>query len=236
MQLSKIYRGQYGAAIKRLEFQEFDVNGELPEGTWTATAAVEFTPELLSKETVAGPRAETSIEADPADPVAKRDFARDQQELELRLQSAFAEGRLAGLQEAATAAVERFDQVIDALGLALEDVSQLRERLLRDSRADMVRLVMAIARQVIHVEVSVNRDTVLSTIDRALQSAVRADAYQINVHPDDLLQATEKKPLFLASISSLKNISFQANAAVALGGCLVESELGEVDATIDSQL
>ena len=46
----------------------------------------------------------------------------------------------------------------------------------------------------------------------------------------------EKKPLFIASISGLKNIIFEGDAAIARGGCLVESTLGQVDATLESQL
>jgi flagellar assembly protein FliH len=42
--------------------------------------------------------------------------------------------------------------------------------------------------------------------------------------------------LFLAAINGLQNLSFQADPAVGRGGCLLESEFGDVDATIDGQL
>ena len=45
-----------------------------------------------------------------------------------------------------------------------------------------------------------------------------------------------QKPLFLASISGLRNLSIDADAAISRGGCRVDSELGDVDATIESQL
>ena len=153
--------------------------------------------------------------------------------------SAFERGRRQGLEEARErfgVAGERLDSAGEALGQTLAELDRLRARLLQGSRGDMLRLVLAIAQQVIGVEVSVNREVILTTIDRALREAVRSDAYQIRVHPDDLLAATERKPLFLASINTLKNITFQADPGIARGGCLVESELGEVDATIDHQL
>jgi flagellar assembly protein FliH len=46
----------------------------------------------------------------------------------------------------------------------------------------------------------------------------------------------EKKPLLMASISGLKNLTVEENSGITRGGCLVESELGQVDATIESQL
>jgi flagellar assembly protein FliH len=58
----------------------------------------------------------------------------------------------------------------------------------------------------------------------------------VRVNPADLEVVTERKPLFVAAINGLQNLSFQADPAVGRGGCLLESEFGDVDATIDGQL
>jgi flagellar assembly protein FliH len=124
----------------------------------------------------------------------------------------------------------------DMLGRALEEVSLLRESLLRNSNQDMLRLVLSIAKQVIHREVSLDKDIVLSTIDRALRSAVRCDSYHLRVNPEDMALVTERKPLFEASINGLRNLTLEADPAIEPGGCRLESEMGEVDATTDGQL
>ncbi len=237
MLLSRVHRG-HQLPMRRVFFAEFDPDDTLPQGSWVAgapeeSASEEFTPDLVPGATKvqacvlsAEGRGATTATATVG-------------VLEAQLQEAFERGRRQGLEEARErlgAAGERLDAAGDALGQALEELSQLRSRLLQGSRSDMLRLVLAIARQVIGVEVSVNREVILSTIDRALQASVRADAYQIRVHPDDLLAASERKPLFLASINALKNITFETDPSIARGGCLVESELGEVDATVEHQL
>jgi flagellar assembly protein FliH len=127
-------------------------------------------------------------------------------------------------------------RVINALAVAVEEISRLRESLLNNASQDMLRLVLTIARQIIHVELSVNSGIILGTIERALQAAVRADAYHLRVNGEDLALVTEKKPLFLARISGLQNITIEADLTVGRGGCRLESELGEVDASIESQL
>lgn len=147
-------------------------------------------------------------------------------------EEAFARGRQAGLKEAE----EQFQQAAQTLAQALEELSRLREAILTNSSRDMLRLVLSIARQVVHCEVEVKPEIVLSTIDMALQAAVESDSYTVMVNPRDLALVEERKPLFLASIKSLDNIHFRADEAVAPGGCLVESSLGQVDATIDGQL
>ncbi|PNU21117.1 hypothetical protein C2E25_03540 [Geothermobacter hydrogeniphilus] len=147
-------------------------------------------------------------------------------------EEAFTRGRQAGIREAE----ERFEQAANALAKGLEEISRLRESILNNSSRDMLRLVLTIARQVIHREVTVDPEIVLSTIDMALQAAVESDSFQVKVNPKDLALVEERKPLFLASIKGLENIVFKADESIASGGCLVESDLGQVDATIDGQL
>jgi len=147
-------------------------------------------------------------------------------------EEAFTRGRIAGIREAG----ERFEQAANALAKGLEEICHLRESILNNSSRDMLRLVLTIARQVIHREVKADPEIVLSTIDMALQAAVESDCFQVRVNPGDLAVVEEQKPLFLASIKGLENIIFKADEGVSAGGCLVESELGQVDATIEGQL
>lgn len=147
-------------------------------------------------------------------------------------EEAFSRGRQEGRKDVG----DQFENVANALAKGLEEISRLRESILNNSSRDMLRLVLTISRQVIHREVTVDPEIVLSTIDMALQAAVESDVFHININPADLALVEERKPLFLASIKGLENIIFRADENVAQGGCLVESDLGQVDATIEGQL
>ncbi len=69
----------------------------------------------------------------------------------------FARGR----QEGAKEAEARFGKATEALAVAVEEISRLRESLLSNASQDMLCLVLSIARQVIHVELSVNSGIIL---------------------------------------------------------------------------
>jgi flagellar assembly protein FliH len=221
MHLSRVFRISEGDSLHKVSFREFGPDGELMDDGLhleqeTFSEALPRT-ELrnLSEDTPASDR----HEAVPPDTGKK-------------IEAAYLQGKEEGTQQAN----ERFENSLEMFAQGIEEVSRLREALLQNSTHDMLRLVMSIARQVIHCEISVNREVILATIGKALNAAVSSDSYRIKVNPEDLALVTEKKPLFLASINGLKNIVFEADPAIARGGCLVESELGEVDATIDSQL
>jgi len=141
-----------------------------------------------------------------------------------------------GRQEAVSGNEAKLDNCLQAMVKALDEVNKLREKVARNSSQDMLRMVMAISEQVILQAVEAKPEIVLSIIENALSTSVQADAYRIRVSPQDLDLVNEQKPLFLASISGMKNISISADAAITPGGCRVESDFGDVDATISSQL
>lgn len=169
--------------------------------------------------------------AEPA-PGAGPDPASAAVDTQHEVSEAFARGR----QEGAAAVETKLDSTLQALTQALEEVNRLRESVSRNSSRDMLRMVLAISEQVIRRSLEVEPEAVLSIIENALQASVQADSYRIRVSPQDLELVKQQKPLFLASISGLKNISIDSDSEITPGGCRVESELGDVDATIESQL
>ncbi|HKK01556.1 MAG TPA: FliH/SctL family protein [Desulfuromonadales bacterium] len=213
MSLSRIVRGN-GDESKPVMFYDFDRPFEVE------TDAAPFT------ETAGAPGGATAkgeASAGAPEPAPNLDALRE---------DAFASGR----QEGLAIAEQQLGSTTRALAAALQDISRLRQSLLTNSTDDMVRLVMAVAEQVIQTVVTEKETVVLDVLKNALQAAVKADEFHIRVHPDDLTAVTEHQPLFLASVSGLKNITFEGDPSIARGGCFIESALGEVDATIETQL
>jgi flagellar assembly protein FliH len=133
-------------------------------------------------------------------------------------------------------AEQRLNDTTRTLGGAIVELSRLREKILKNSTNDMLQLVMAISRKVIQHEIQSREEVILNIITQAMHAAIKADEFHIKVNPDDFQVVTDNKPLFLASISGLNNITFEADPSIDRGGCLVESDLGQVDATIETKL
>lgn len=209
MNLSKVYRGVETGELKEFQFRSFgegEPHSSLGREAFTQSGPVETAIPLAA---------------------APADLSLPQQ-----LEEAYARGRQDGLTEGE----QRLESTLQALTRALEDVSRLRESLARTGSQDMLRLVMAVAEQIIRRTVEVDPTVILTVIENALQASVRADSYRIRINPADLEGVTRQKPLFLASLSGLKNLSFEVDASISPGGCRVDSELGDVDATIETQL
>ena len=147
------------------------------------------------------------------------------------IEAAYARGRQNGIDSVE----KQLTTAAQSLATAAEELSRLRNSHAKNSSSDMLRLVFAIAEQIIGREVAADPKIVLTIIENALQASVRSDQYRIAVNPADLEMVTQQKPLFLASISGLKNLSIDTDATITPGGCRVDSELGDVDATIETQ-
>lgn len=76
---------------------------------------------------------------------------------------------------------------------------------------------------------------ITETIKEAVRKIIGADNIVIRLNPNDLELIKESKENFMDN-SSYSNLKFEADDRIEIGGCFVESEIGNVDARISSQL
>lgn len=115
------------------------------------------------------------------------------------------------------------------------EAKKLREKLFTDNEKEMIRLVFAIAERVIGDQLKTNDEAVLGVIKQAISQAM-GQKIVIHLNPIDYEKAKAKEAELLKKIESDQSIAFRVNEVVAQGGCLVESEIGTLDAQLDTQL
>jgi flagellar assembly protein FliH len=150
----------------------------------------------------------------------------------LELESKFQQGRKSGVAEAE----KSLSTVTKSLASACDEISNLKAKMLERSQADMLRLVLAIAERVVQANIKIDPEVVTRTVKQAIHLAVSAEEFHIKVNPEDLQVVNEHKPLFIASLSGLSNIEFVPDATIVRGGCILESPVGRVDATVEAQM
>jgi flagellar assembly protein FliH len=158
-----------------------------------------------------------------------------EKEKEFDIQALQEEAYHKGLKEGHREAEKKLQATLQVFTKGLEEISRLRESILVQSKQDMISLVMSVVSQIIQIEV-LERETIIEeTIQKALESAIQSDEYHVKVNPKDYELVNEKKPLFAARLRGLGNIVFETDASIARGGCKVESDQGEVDASLETQ-
>ena len=91
------------------------------------------------------------------------------------------------------------------------------------------------AKKVIHKEVSLDRSIIQKNINTAMTMILKSNKINVRLHPDDISYIKSHKT---AAETILKNNSIQLleDTTIQLGGCLIETDFGNIDATIESQL
>ena len=93
-----------------------------------------------------------------------------------------------------------------------------------------------IAKKIIGEIAEEGRDIVVNIAKEAIKRASDREALRIRVAPVDYDALNKKRSELLQCIDGIKSLIFEADESVQPGGCLIETNQGEIDARIESQI
>ena len=164
------------------------------------------------------------IEAD-----ARASFEAERKEAE---EQGRAIGREAGFQNG-NAEVER---LIQRTQTVLERAQNKRAEILEQTEQEIINLVLLISRKVIKVISENQRNVIISNVVQALRKVKGRGNILIRVNMADLKLTTEHTKDFINLVEGAKSIQVVEDSSVDEGGCIIETDFGEIDARIASQL
>lgn len=162
--------------------------------------------------------------------VVKPDSGED--EMQLRIQEASESGYSKGRREAE----ESFTEICQTLSEAVTAVSGLRERLIRECEDDLLRLAIMVAKQIIRQEISMDRKILAQFVCEAMTGITDQNDISICFHPGDYQAVAANRNFYLAGIGDKLQITIKSDDSVSIGGCIVETQTGIVDASVETQL
>ena len=165
--------------------------------------------------------------AEPFQPTAEQ-----QAQLAALERDAFTKGYAQGERAGLEAGGKRAEAMLRRLAQTLEELSGLRDNMVRQTERELVQLSVAIARRILQREVSVDPELTAALAHIALERLGGAAPATVRLHPDDYANVTAGQITPLGS----RQVEVLADATVARGGCLVESEFGFINASVDAQV
>jgi len=111
--------------------------------------------------------------------------ANQQQHLAALERDAFAKGFAQGERAGLEAAAKRGDAMLRRLTQTLDEMTGLRARMIRETEQQMVSLALAVARRIIHREVSLDRDLLIAIARVALDRLGEDAKISVHLNPDD---------------------------------------------------
>ena len=105
-----------------------------------------------------------------------------------------------------------------------------------ETEQDIIDLVLLIARKVVKVITENQRNIIISNVVQALRKVKGRGNVIIRVNMADLKLTTEHTKDFIERMEGVKSIQVAEDSTVSQGGCIIETDFGEIDARISSQL
>ncbi len=155
-------------------------------------------------------------------------------------QRGFADGREKGIIDAENTwralAEKKIEPLLISLQEALLQLNNIRKETYRGIEKEVVELSLAIAKQVICQEVAFDRDIVVCIAREALAKVEDPGRIKIKMSPSDLQYIKETRSQLSNLVKNIDNVTLEGAENIQSGGCIIETDLGEIDARIEKQL
>ncbi|MDQ2948073.1 MAG: FliH/SctL family protein [Acidobacteriota bacterium] len=155
-----------------------------------------------------------------------------ERETEQRSQEAFAKG----LHEGDTAVRQQFgaevNSTVGRLARSIEEISGLRQRFRHEAEAEVVKLAIAIARRVLHRELTVDSEALLGIVKAALTKMDSRELHQIRIHPDHAAALQNN----LHQLGLPTRVEVIADPGLEPGAVILDTARGALDASVQTQL
>lgn len=112
---------------------------------------------------------------------------------------------------------------------------KLKEEFFATAEPDIIKLVLSIAEKVLGKLVEEHKETVLAIVRQALEKTL-GDRITIRINPEDLKRLRAEDLQFKDLLDRTRQLHFKEDEAIQKGGCIVETEIGTIDAQLETQL
>ncbi|MBI9097475.1 MAG: flagellar assembly protein FliH [Spirochaetaceae bacterium] len=149
---------------------------------------------------------------------------------------AYNQGYESGRQEGYSSGEAEVGRLIERIHTVLNKSIEKRVEIIDEAESQLIDLVLQISRKVIKVVSENQKNVVINNVVQALRKMKSRGDVAIKVNLADLEITTEHTKDFLRMVENVKSITVLEDSSVDKGGCIIETDFGQIDARISSQL
>jgi flagellar assembly protein FliH len=146
-------------------------------------------------------------------------------------ESGFRQGEKAGLaiaEKKIELSMRRYAEAVLAIG-------KVKAQLYTQVEHEVVKLAIEVAKKIVHREIQADREVIQSLVKVALSHVAEKSAVTVHLHPTDYSFILERRAELAQGADEGRDIVLLADKAIDRGGCLVETECGDIDARIEEE-
>ena len=149
---------------------------------------------------------------------------------------AFARGHAEGLAKGYEEGKAEVARLVESLHTIITRAIDKRNEIIEEAETQIINLVLLIVKKVIKVISENQKNVVINNVVQALRKLKSRGDVVIRVNLADLELTSEHVKDFMKMVENVKSITVLEDSSVDRGGCIIETDFGQIDARISSQL
>lgn len=149
---------------------------------------------------------------------------------------AFEVGYQDGIEGARADARAEVEGAVSALRMMIAEMEARLQAVEDASVPAAASFGIEVAARVVRAEVAARPERVIEVVRAAMRRAVDRERIVVRVNPADLAICRDAAPDLLSTTGGVGRLDFFDDQRISRGSCVLETNLGDVDATFESQL
>jgi flagellar assembly protein FliH len=154
-------------------------------------------------------------------------------DLESIKKNAFENGLRQGEQSGLATAEQKIDALMKRHAESMLEIGRIKSVLYSQVEREVAKLAIEVAKKIVHREIQVDRDIIQTLVHVALTHVSEKSPVTIHINPVDYNYISERQTEI--SHAEGRNITLVADKSIERGGCLIETECGDIDARLEEK-
>jgi flagellar assembly protein FliH len=146
-------------------------------------------------------------------------------------ESGFRQGEKAGM----AIAEKKIEASLRRYSEAVLEIGKLRKQLYQQVEREVVKLAVEVAKKIVHREIQVDREIIQTLVKVALGHVAEKSAVTVHLHPVDYNYILEHRAELSSGSEDGREVVLLADKSIERGGCLIQTECGDIDARIEEE-
>jgi flagellar assembly protein FliH len=151
---------------------------------------------------------------------------------ERRVQEALASARIETDESARQAVEKQLESELSKLRGMIRDLAASGPKLRRNTEEELVRLSIAVARRILHRELTIDPDALIGLVKAAFDRLGQREVQQLRTDPGSVTMVRK----LVEGLDLARTVKVIGDPSLKAGSLLIETTRGELDASIETQL
>lgn len=150
-------------------------------------------------------------------------------------EAGFNEGKKVGIIEAKAEFLHEMNPVLDQFKKLISELDQTRDDLFKANEKVLIELFLQVSKRVLLKDIAQDRDYILRLLSDIMERVGVKENIRIEIGKADFENLDRIKDFVKVQFPEMKNVQIEVNEALGLGGCVVETDLSSINASVDTQ-